>query len=155
RKTLSAYRLYVKESIKDMDQHKDSNQNRDGAHVSLWQIGQEELSQQSAPTHELYDCIIIGAGITGLTAALLLQEAGKRTLVMDAHSIGFGTTGGTTSHVNTFADTHYKEAESAFGEQGAQLFAKAILEGRDFIRQISERLLIDCDFEEKAAFIYA
>ena len=88
----------------------------------------------------LYDCLIIGGGITGLTTALLLQNAGKNTIIVDAYTLGFGTTGGTSAHINTFADTTYKEAESAFGELGAQLFADAIKEGVKIIEKISVRI---------------
>ncbi|GGH01471.1 (2Fe-2S)-binding protein [Mucilaginibacter phyllosphaerae] len=103
----------------------------------------------------VYDALIVGGGITGLTAALLLQKAGKKTLIAEAHTPGFGTTGGTSAHINTFADTTYSEAESAFGEAGAQLFAAAIQDGFDLIKTNIEELKIDCDYEVKNGYLYA
>src|SRR6202012_2602498 len=108
---------------------------RDGALKSPWQkeFTAPALAGQTQANN--CDCLIIGGGITGLTAALLLQKAGKQTVLAEAHSIGFGTTGGTSAHINTFADTTYKEAESAFGEEGARLFAAAINEGFGLIER--------------------
>lgn len=130
---------------------------RDGANESPWQtdltlFGQIKNSHDPA---RVYDCLIVGGGITGLTAALLLQKAGKQTVLADAHSIGFGTTGGTSAHINTFADTNYSEAESAFGAQGAQLFADAINEGLELIKTYVDRYSIDCDYVSKPGYIYA
>lgn len=57
---------------------------------------------------------------------------------MEAETLGYGTTGGTSAHINTFADTTYTEAQSAFGKEGAQLFADAVNEGFALIREISK-----------------
>ncbi|MDP9047638.1 MAG: FAD-dependent oxidoreductase, partial [Bacteroidota bacterium] len=91
----------------------------------------------------------------GITSALLLQKAGRKCLVVEAHSIGFGTTGGTSAHINTFADTTYSEAESAFGEEGALLFKDAINEGKNIIYENIKTYQIDCDFELKKGYVFA
>ncbi len=127
---------------------------RDGLHVSPWQNVQAEKASRKI-SHKLYDCIVIGAGITGVTAALMLQNSGKNILLIDAHNSGFGTTGGTSAHINTFADTTYKEAESAFGEKGAKLFSDAVNAGFNIIKQNIQTYTIDCDFENKHGYVYA
>lgn len=129
---------------------------RDGELISPWQNTEPGKDQQSSLDPEkIYDCIIIGAGITGITTALMLRNAGKEILVIDAHNAGYGTTGGTSAHINTFADTTYKEAENAFGEDGAKLFAGAVNSGLEIIRKNIEAYTIDCDFEEKPGYVYA
>jgi glycine/D-amino acid oxidase-like deaminating enzyme/nitrite reductase/ring-hydroxylating ferredoxin subunit len=129
---------------------------RDGAQQSPWQTDLSEIGARAmAAPGKVFDALIVGGGITGLTAALLLQKAGKQTVIADAHSVGFGTTGGTSAHINTFADTTYQEAESAFGEAGAQLFSDAVNEGFALIRTNIEDFKIDCDFESKPGYLYA
>ncbi|WP_246229499.1 NAD(P)/FAD-dependent oxidoreductase [Mucilaginibacter humi] len=129
---------------------------RDGAQQSARQTNLNEINiTATASTEKVYDALIVGGGITGMTAALLLQKAGKQTIIADAHTLGFGTTGGTSAHINTFADTTYKEAESAFGGEGAQLFADAIQEGHALIKANIYDLKIDCDYENKSGYIYA
>ena len=84
------------------------NTSRDGSHQSAWQNGlTTSVVNSELEPNALHDVLIIGGGITGLTAALLLQNAGKKCLLVDMNSIGYGTTGGTSAHINTFADTTY------------------------------------------------
>jgi glycine/D-amino acid oxidase-like deaminating enzyme/nitrite reductase/ring-hydroxylating ferredoxin subunit len=128
---------------------------RDGALTSPWQKELPPMLPNRSAGNEVVDCLIVGGGITGLTAALLLQQAGKRTLVAEAHTAGFGTTGGTSAHINTFADTTYNEAESAFGSEGAQLFAEAVNEGLNLIKTNVDYYGIDCDYQEKTGYLYA
>lgn len=128
---------------------------RDGQLDSLWQLPAEALVNDQTLTSEVYDCLIIGGGITGLTAAVLLQQQGTKVALADAHNVGFGTTGGTSAHINTFADTTYPEVESAFGEEGAKLFAEAINEGASIIKLMVTDLNIDCQHEGKTGYLYA
>jgi glycine/D-amino acid oxidase-like deaminating enzyme/nitrite reductase/ring-hydroxylating ferredoxin subunit len=130
---------------------------RDGWRESAWQEGLNAIAQKvyKNKADAVYDCLVVGGGITGLTAALLLQKAGKQAIIAEAHRIGFGTTGGTSAHINTFADTTYKEAESAFGKEGAKLFADAINEGFALIKSNIDNLRINCDYESKSGYLYA
>jgi glycine/D-amino acid oxidase-like deaminating enzyme/nitrite reductase/ring-hydroxylating ferredoxin subunit len=129
---------------------------RDGDHISPWQTAAAPKEAKTTPAAAItYDCLIVGGGITGLTAALKLQTSGKNTIIVEAHTIGFGTTGGTSAHINTFADTTYQEAEDAFGEEGAKLFADAINEGFAQIRSNVSQYHIDCDLEDKPGCLYA
>jgi glycine/D-amino acid oxidase-like deaminating enzyme/nitrite reductase/ring-hydroxylating ferredoxin subunit len=129
---------------------------RDGAKNSPWQGGLSSLnSKGNVDAETVYDVLIIGGGITGLTTALLLQNAGRQCLLVEAETIGFGTTGGTSAHINTFADTTYSEAQSAFGREGAQLFADAVNEGFALIRENIKTHQIACDFAIKKGYVYA
>ena len=131
---------------------------RDGSNESPWQAVSSEsitLENNEPDIETSYDVVIIGGGITGVTAALYLQNAGKKCIILEAHNIGFGTTGGTSAHINTFADTTYKEAESGFGKDGAKLFADAINEGFSIIRENIKKYGINCEFELKKGYVYA
>lgn len=129
---------------------------RDGCAESMWQtLAITTPVEDAYKLDSVYDALIIGGGITGLTAALQLQTAGKSCLLADAHSVGYGTTGGTSAHINTFADTSYSEAKSAFGQEGAQLFADAVNEGAAIIKNNVDTYSINCDYEAKTGYIYA
>src|SRR5437773_12011327 len=99
---------------------------RDGACTSLWQNSMEPHgSTNSANPDFLYDVIIVGGGITGLSTASLLQRSGKKCLLLEARNIGFGTTGGTTAHLNTLLDSPYNMIRKKFGKEDARLVANA------------------------------
>ena len=129
---------------------------RDSATTSLWQTGIDDyVSANASSQEEVYDVLIAGGGITGITTALLLQQAGKKVLLAEAHSLCFGTTGGTTGHINTFLDTSYDIIESKFSKEAAQLVAKATEEAGQLFRQHVKQYTIDCGFEVQDGYVYA
>ena len=129
---------------------------RDGALESLWQYKlpdyRDSIRENSG---EIFDVVIAGGGITGIVTGLLLQKAGKKCLIAEAHTLGFGTTGGTSAHLNTFADTTYGEVKKDFGEANAKLLAEAIAESLSLIKQLAGKYKIDCDLEEKTGYIFS
>ncbi len=102
---------------------------RDGTMTSPWQglFPKDTVNDHLASNNQKYDAVVIGGGITGMTTAYLLQKAGKQCVLIEAHNVGFGTTGGTSAHINTFADTTYKEAESAFGKREPSCSQKPLM----------------------------
>jgi glycine/D-amino acid oxidase-like deaminating enzyme/nitrite reductase/ring-hydroxylating ferredoxin subunit len=129
---------------------------RDGACTSLWQDNMEPYQPTNpADLDKTYDVAIIGGGITGLSTAWLLQKAGKQCIVLEAKNIGFGTTGGTTAHLNTLLDTPYATIIKNFGENNAKLVAKATQDAINLVKQNIEELGIDCAFQEKVGYTFA
>ncbi|MBK1438422.1 FAD-dependent oxidoreductase [Parapedobacter sp. ISTM3] len=132
---------------------------RDGILSSPWQtsavIQAQRGGREDRVETKVWDVLIAGGGITGLTTALLLQEAGIACVVAEAHHLGFGTTGGTTSHINTMLDTPYSTIESDFGAEGAELVGSAARAGRDLIARNVSTYQIACDFEYKDGILFA
>jgi glycine/D-amino acid oxidase-like deaminating enzyme/nitrite reductase/ring-hydroxylating ferredoxin subunit len=129
---------------------------RDGATVSLWQDNIDHyIAMNAASNKTVYDVIIAGGGITGISTALLLQQAGKKCLVIEAVNLCFGTTGGTTAHLNTMLDTPYTTISKNFGKENAKLVATATSEAIDLVRSNIETYGIDCGFSEADAYLFA
>jgi ribulose 1,5-bisphosphate synthetase/thiazole synthase len=62
--------------------------------TSLWASTAEPLRAFPSLSGEVQaDVVIIGAGYTGLSAALHLAEQGRSVLVLDAHEPGWGASG--------------------------------------------------------------
>lgn len=123
---------------------------------SLWQATQPEYQPTSRwDAGKIYDVLIVGGGITGLTTGLLLQQQGKSCLLAEAHNIGFGTTGGTTAHLNTVLDTTYSDIEQDFSKDDAKLTANAAKEAMEMIAEIVAAHGIDCDLEYKDGYLFA
>jgi glycine/D-amino acid oxidase-like deaminating enzyme/nitrite reductase/ring-hydroxylating ferredoxin subunit len=129
---------------------------RDGNNESIWQQSAGPVNKSAAiNTETLYDAVVAGGGITGITTALLLQLNGKNTLLAEAQNIGFGTTGGTTAHLNNFFDSSYDEVIKNFGLENAKLFADAGREAMAFIKESIESYAIDCAYEEMTAYLFS
>lgn len=129
---------------------------RDGNNESLWQKNAiKETASGDLNPSVIYDTLIVGAGITGMTTALLLQKSGRKCVIADAHNPGYGTTGGTSAHINTFADTTFAEVEKAFDKDAAKQFAESIAESVELIATNVRTYNIDCDFRWQNGYVYA
>lgn len=100
------------------------------------------------------DVAIVGGGITGLTAAMLLAEAGKKVILLEARTIGSGVSNRSTVHMTEMVDTWYSEIESAFGAAGAKLVAQSSRAAIEQVKSLSERLGIDCGLVRKPGYLY-
>lgn len=121
----------------------------DGARVSLWQNMPVYTSVNQPNVNDIYDVAIVGGGITGISTALLLQRKGLRCIVLEASNIGFGTTGGTTAHLNTLLDTDYHTIERNFDASAARKIASAAAGAIELIRDNINQYRIRCNFEEQ------
>jgi glycine/D-amino acid oxidase-like deaminating enzyme/nitrite reductase/ring-hydroxylating ferredoxin subunit len=130
--------------------------NRDSKTTSLWQ-GAHPISHLTGASLNKGDAdvIIVGAGITGLTLAFWLQEQGRNCLVIEAGNPGFGTTAGTTAHLNTVLDTPYTDIIDKFGKSGAKLVAEGASLAIHRIAANIEKLGIDCGFKYLDGYLIA
>jgi glycine/D-amino acid oxidase-like deaminating enzyme/nitrite reductase/ring-hydroxylating ferredoxin subunit len=129
--------------------------NRDGTRTSLWQDVDPFTPINTADNATTYDVIIAGGGITGLSTALVLQEAGKKCLVLEAANLCFGTTGGTTAHLNTLVDTPYTTISNDFGKDGAKLVARATAQAIQLVKRNISTYNIDCGFKDRKGYVFS
>jgi glycine/D-amino acid oxidase-like deaminating enzyme/nitrite reductase/ring-hydroxylating ferredoxin subunit len=100
------------------------------------------------------DVAIVGAGITGLTAARLLVREGKRVAVLEARRVGSGTTGGTTAHVTQVPDLRYRDLRSKFGRDDLRTVVDSSRAALELIASLVEEDSIGCDFARIPAYLY-
>lgn len=128
---------------------------RDGQNISLWQDTTPPVHKRGDSIRNHTDVIIVGGGITGITTALTLQQAGKSCMILESHTIGYGTTGGTTAHINTLLDTPYSTLIKNFNLESATRVARAAEEAIRHIEENVSLYQIDCGFERCSGFLFA
>jgi len=128
---------------------------RDGALTSLWQVSENAYQPVNSATNITYDVIIIGGGITGVSLAHQLQSKGKQCLLLEAKTLCFGTTGGTTAHLNTMLDTPYTAIIKKFGEEKAIKVAEATKDAIALVKENIASYNIDCGYEDASAFLFS
>ena len=92
------------------------------------------------------DVAVLGAGITGLTAAILLKRAGRTIAVLDAKRIVRGATGYTTAKITSGHNLIYANLAKQFGDEGARIYAQANEAAIERIAKFVEKEGIECDF---------
>jgi glycine/D-amino acid oxidase-like deaminating enzyme/nitrite reductase/ring-hydroxylating ferredoxin subunit len=100
------------------------------------------------------DVAIVGAGITGLTAALLLAERGRTVAVLEKETIAAGETGNTTAHITVSVDTRYHFLRRKYSADEARVVADASRAALAKIAELVERYSIDCHFRRVPGYLY-
>lgn len=101
------------------------------------------------------DVAIIGAGITGLTAGVLLSQLGKKVAILEKAQIASEESVRTTAHLSEILDTRYYELISRFGLERARLVRQSSQAAIEQIRNFINDLNIPCDFSSAPGFLFA
>src|SRR5690606_26616385 len=76
-------------------------------------------------------------------------------ILAEAFNIGFGTSGGTTAHLNTLLDTPYHTIEEDFGAEEAKMVMAAARDAIDLVEGLTEKYGIDSDFSYEPGYLFA
>jgi glycine/D-amino acid oxidase-like deaminating enzyme/nitrite reductase/ring-hydroxylating ferredoxin subunit len=118
---------------------------------SLWRsIKRPRYDDQALPKE--IDVVIIGGGITGLTAAYLLKRSGRRVAVFERERIGSGETGNTSAHLTYLTDEALPALAKRFGSEAARLVWEGGARAIDLIESIAGTAQIECRFQRVPGF---
>ena len=101
------------------------------------------------------DVVVVGGGITGLTAAYLLAKAGKRVIVLERGRCAATDTGHTSAHLTMVTDARLSELVKRFGRTHAQAVWDAGLAAIATIDDIVREHAIDAGFEWVDGYLHA
>jgi glycine/D-amino acid oxidase-like deaminating enzyme/nitrite reductase/ring-hydroxylating ferredoxin subunit len=92
------------------------------------------------------DVAVVGAGITGLTAAYLLKRSGRTVAVIDRRRCGGVDSSLTTAHVTCVTDKTLEELVKHFGRDHARAVWDAGLSAVEQIDRVIGEEEIDCEW---------
>lgn len=124
-----------------------------GRSASIWLDARQDR-HATPPPYETTTCVV-GAGIAGLTTALVLARQGVRVAVLDDGPVGGGETGRSAAHLASAVDDRYCELEARLGERGARLVAESHAAAIDWIEAAVAEHEIDCDFRRVDGYLFA
>lgn len=101
------------------------------------------------------EVVVIGGGMAGILTAYQLQQAGKQVVVLEAERIASGQTQNTTAKVTAQHGMIFGKLTKTMGEERARQYAAANQGAVEEYRQVIAREAIDCDWENKAAYLYS
>src|SRR5437660_10186255 len=98
------------------------------------------------PLPENADVDVIGAGFTGLSAALALAERGAKVVVIESETIGWGASSRNGGMVLTGLKLGVNQLISKYGRELTRRMYAASLETIDAVERIVKEENITCDF---------
>jgi len=100
------------------------------------------------------DVAVLGAGIVGLTTALLLERQGARVAVLEARRVGSGASGYNTAKLTSLHGLTYGRLANSLGPDAARTYGAANEAGIARVFELVEELGIDCDLGRKPNYTY-
>lgn len=114
---------------------------------SLWQgTAAKSACLPTLQTDLQVDVAIVGGGITGLTAAMLLVEAGKRVAVFEARKVGACSTGNSTGNLYPTVDVNLQAIALEAGADTAAAVVASRSAAIDLVARTVGRHGLDCGF---------
>lgn len=99
------------------------------------------------------DVCIVGAGYTGLSAALHLAEAGLDVVVLEAHRIGFGASGRNGGQLGSGQRMEQNDLVKLVGDADADKLWHLAEEAKDLVKSLIAKHKIDCYLKRGVAHI--
>ena len=94
------------------------------------------------------DICIIGAGYTGLSAALHLAQRGYDVVVLEAQRVGFGASGRNGGHATMGQRVEQDDLEAQLGKAHARQLWDIARDSVDLVRRLAEAPEMDCRFHD-------
>jgi len=114
---------------------------------SLWLNSVKDFNFNALDKDLNVDVCIIGAGITGISTAYMLTNAGLNVCILERNKICHQTTGNTTAKITAQHGLFYDYLINTFSFDLAKGYLNANLEAISNIKNIIDSEQIDCDFE--------
>ena len=116
--------------------------------TAIWKEG--TIIEQAYPTLQgdlEVDDVIIGAGITGLTTALKLLEAGRRVAVVEATKVADSSTGNSTGNLYATLSSGLDTVRAKWDDETVCKLVDMRDKALNFIEQVVSRFSIECEFK--------
>lgn len=101
------------------------------------------------------DVLIIGGGITGITAAYYLNNSGLKVTLLEKGKIGNGITKNSTAKISYLQGTIYQKLKSYFDDSVSKRYFKSQVYAISLLKNIIVENNIDCDFEKVESYLFA
>lgn len=99
------------------------------------------------------DVLVVGGGITGVTAAYLLAKEGLSVALLERDRLGARDTGHTTAHLTYMTDVRLSDLVSTHNRDAAKQAWDAGLAAMELIESNVEELGIDCSLAKVSGYL--
>src|SRR4051812_45699044 len=125
-----------------------------GTTTSYWAATQQLPQFESLSSDLDVDVVVVGAGLTGITAAYLLKKEGVKVALLERGRCAGADTGHTTAHLTYVTDERLHHLVKVFGREGAKAFWDAGAAAIDQIYSLSKEAAPDSEFKWVSGYLH-
>ena len=123
--------------------------NKTNKPMSIWDdTSTETIKTRNDGLHGIVDVAIVGAGFTGLSAAIHCTEKGMSCHVIEAEQVGFGGSGRNTGLVNAAAWLPPQDVLKQIGATDGKKFVDIFSDAPSFVFGLIKKYKIECEVTE-------
>ncbi len=122
---------------------------------SSWDAGVKIPSFPKLKSLIEVDVVIIGGGLTGITAAYLLRKSGLKVALIEKNVLMAGATGATTAFLTQSIDTEITNLIRMFGRAKAKVIMESHQYAINVIEEIVKENKIECEFVRCPDYLFA
>lgn len=123
--------------------------------TTTWQMTATHFSRPYLSEDISCDVVVIGGGITGVTASYMLAAEGKSVVLIEKDQIEGVATSRTTAFLTHVIDTDLAALAQMFDEGKAKRIWNSHKEAIDTVEDVINKESIECDFKRCSNYIFA
>ena len=120
--------------------------------TSLWHATASRRPAAVASLPDRAELVVVGAGLTGLTTALLAQRAGIDVLLLEARHLGAAATGNTTAKISLLQGTTLSSIRAHHDDDAVRAYVQANAAGQQQVHELMDELGVA--YQREAAYTY-
>jgi len=121
---------------------------------SFW-LDEPYTPRPPLPGDTTADIVILGGGVTGISAAYFLASRGARVALVERDVVAAGATGRNAGFLLAGVAHTYSIAVKAHGRERSRLLWKLTIENHELLRGLVETERIDCLYARKGSYTLA
>lgn len=124
-------------------------------HKSYWQTeSSQDSDYPTLDSNMSADVVVVGAGISGCSAAWRLRALGRDVTVLEMNRVAGGTTGHSTGHLDMTTDRFLNNIARDFDASAARRLVATSATAIDFVEEQSEQI-VGSAFKRVPSYLYA
>jgi len=122
--------------------------------ISIWKDTVETRVYPKLDSDKSVDVLIVGGGITGVSALYHLRNSNLNVMLVEQNRVGFSVTGSSTGKLNYLQNDLLDKIRKNFSDKVASKYLQSQKTAIEMVTDIISKEKIDCDLEKVSANLY-